>query len=85
MDVSLLEYNGGTLVVCPASVIRQWEDEINRFTNYSLSVCLHHGDKRSNYADELTSYDVLITTYGIVRSEVEKVSGMSSVHRFQIS
>ncbi|XP_037031169.1 transcription termination factor 2-like isoform X1 [Bradysia coprophila] len=63
---------GGTLVVCPASVIRQWEDEINKFTNFSLSVCVHHGDKRSDNVNDLCSHDVVITTYGIVRTEVEK-------------
>lgn len=69
-----LDWNGGTLVVCPASVIRQWEDEINKFTNYALNVCLHHGERRSVSARELISDDIVITTYGIVRTEIEKVS-----------
>ncbi len=60
--------------MCPASVIRQWENEIDKFTNYGVSVCLHHGDKRSVRAEELASDEVVITTYGIVRTEVEKVS-----------
>lgn len=59
--------------MCPASVVRQWEDEINKFTNYALSVCVHHGDKRSDNVKEVRSHDVVITTYGIVRTEVEKV------------
>lgn len=66
--------NGRTLVICPASLIRQWQDEINKFTKYAVSVCLHHGDKRSTSAKELTVHEVVITTYGIVRAEVEKVS-----------
>lgn len=69
---------GGTLVVCPASVVRQWEDEINKFTNHALSVCVHHGDKRSDNVKEVRSHDVVITTYGIVRTEVEKVSVLKS-------
>lgn len=68
-----VDCNGRTLVVCPASVIRQWEDEINKFTNFAISVCLHHGDKRSVSAKELTLHEVVITTYGIVRTEIEKV------------
>lgn len=72
-----VDWNGRTLVVCPASVIRQWEDEINKFSNFGISVCLHHGDRRAISAKELTLHEVVITTYGIVRTEVEKVSDIN--------
>lgn len=68
------ERNGRTLVVCPASLIKQWEDEIEKFVSFPISVMLHHGDKRSTSAREIASYEIVITTYGIVKSEFEKVS-----------
>lgn len=76
-NFSFVAARGGTLVVCPASVVRQWEDEVNKFTNHALSVYVHHGDKRCDNVKELSSHDVVITTYGIVRTEVEKVSALS--------
>lgn len=74
------EANGGTLVVCPASLIRQWEEEIHKFTNHALNVCLHHGDRRAANAHELTMYDIVITTYGIVRTDVEKNGALAQMH-----
>lgn len=74
--VYFLGYNGRTLVICPASVTKQWENEIGKFTNCAITVALHHGDKRSTSEKELINYEVVITTYGIVRSEIEKVSAI---------
>ncbi|XP_050080079.1 transcription termination factor 2 isoform X1 [Anopheles maculipalpis] len=67
-------YAGGTLIVCPASLMRQWEGEItNRVKRNSLSVCVHHGTQRESKPRHLAKYDVVITTYNIVSRE-SKVS-----------
>ncbi|XP_053668446.1 transcription termination factor 2 [Anopheles marshallii] len=63
-------YAGGTLIVCPASLIRQWESEItNRVKRNSLSVCVHHGTQRESKPRQLAKYDIVITTYNIVSRE----------------
>uniref|UniRef100_A0A182SCT4 Transcription termination factor 2 n=1 Tax=Anopheles maculatus TaxID=74869 RepID=A0A182SCT4_9DIPT len=63
-------YAGGTLIVCPASLMRQWEGEItNRVKRNSLSVCVHHGTQRESKPRHLAKYDVVITTYNIVSRE----------------
>ncbi|XP_037954856.1 transcription termination factor 2 [Teleopsis dalmanni] len=68
-------YEGGTLVVCPASLIRQWESEIeNKVMRNKLTVCLHHGNNRDTKPKHLRTYDVVITTYNIVARE-HKSSG----------
>jgi transcription termination factor 2 len=41
---------GGTLVVCPASVMNQWEAEVKQTTDGSLSVNVHHGPRRETNA-----------------------------------
>uniref|UniRef100_A0A182N2Z1 Transcription termination factor 2 n=1 Tax=Anopheles dirus TaxID=7168 RepID=A0A182N2Z1_9DIPT len=63
-------YAGGTLIVCPASLMRQWEGEItNRVKRNSLAVCVHHGTQRETKPRQLAKYDVVITTYNIVSRE----------------
>ncbi|CAI9109535.1 OLC1v1009370C1 [Oldenlandia corymbosa var. corymbosa] len=66
--------NAGTLVVCPASVLRQWARELDeKVTEESkLSVLVYHGSKRTLDPVELAKYDVVLTTYALVTIEVQK-------------
>ncbi|XP_012264662.2 transcription termination factor 2 isoform X2 [Athalia rosae] len=58
---------GGTLVVCPASLISQWEMEINRRVRRGmLSVELFHGTSRETVARRLAKNDVVLTTYNLI-------------------
>ncbi|XP_021319327.1 helicase-like transcription factor CHR28 [Sorghum bicolor] len=64
----------GTLVVCPASVLKQWANELSTKVTRSaeLSVLVYHGGSRTRYPTELAEYDVVVTTYAIVAREVPK-------------
>ncbi|XP_058097809.1 helicase-like transcription factor CHR28 isoform X2 [Magnolia sinica] len=64
----------GTLVVCPASVLRQWARELDEKVSESskLSVLIYHGGSRTRDPVELAKYDVVLTTYAIVTNEVPK-------------
>jgi SNF2 family DNA or RNA helicase len=64
----------GTLVVCPASVLKQWANELTDKVseNDKLSVLVYHGGARTKDPSELAKYDVVITTYTIVANEVPK-------------
>ncbi|KAJ4974657.1 hypothetical protein NE237_007831 [Protea cynaroides] len=64
----------GTLVVCPASVLRQWARELNDKVAESarLNVLVYHGGTRTKDPAELAKYDVVLTTYSIVTNEVPK-------------
>ncbi|XP_058458670.1 transcription termination factor 2 isoform X2 [Malaya genurostris] len=65
-------YAGGTLIICPASLMKQWEGEItNRVTRNSLAVIVHHGTNRDVKPRHLAKYDVVITTYNIVSRELK--------------
>ncbi|KAL5993387.1 hypothetical protein ACLOJK_014311 [Asimina triloba] len=65
----------GTLVVCPASVLRQWAQEMDEKVadDSKLSVLLYHGSNRTDDPFELMKYDVVLTTYSIVSKEVPKL------------
>ncbi|OVA07399.1 SNF2-related [Macleaya cordata] len=64
----------GTLVVCPASILRQWARELDDKVTESakLSVLIYHGSNRTKDPVELAKYDVVLTTYSIVTNEVPK-------------
>ncbi|XP_030522720.2 helicase-like transcription factor CHR28 isoform X2 [Rhodamnia argentea] len=65
---------GGTLVVCPASVLRQWARELDEKVAGAakLKVLVYHGGTRTKDPVELATYDVVVTTYAIVTIEVPK-------------
>lgn len=64
----------GTLVICPASVLRQWARELDEKVSeeHKLSVLIYHGGNRTREPSELAKYDVVLTTYAIVTIEVPK-------------
>ncbi|KYQ50706.1 Transcription termination factor 2 [Trachymyrmex zeteki] len=60
-------HKGGTLVVCPASLLSQWENEVrNRCKRGLLSVEVHHGSNRQSAPKKLAKNDIVITTYNIL-------------------
>ncbi|KYQ52658.1 Transcription termination factor 2 [Trachymyrmex zeteki] len=63
-------HKGGTLVVCPASLLSQWENEVrNRCKRGLLSVEVHHGSNRQSDPKKLAKNDIVITTYNILSRE----------------
>lgn len=65
----------GTLLVCPTSVVGNWQRELERFAP-SLKVVRHHGADRAASLEELeetmsTPNTVVITTYGLARRDME--------------
>jgi non-specific serine/threonine protein kinase len=58
------------LVVCPTTLMYNWENEIRKFTP-DLTHLIHHGPKRTASAKPFNSYDIIITTYGTMRSDIK--------------
>jgi len=62
------------LVVCPTSVIYHWEKLINQFLPGIKPYVFHGiGRKFETFSDD--SFDLLLTSYGIVRTENKALSG----------
>ena len=57
------------LVVCPTSLIVNWQREIAKFAP-SLSVMVHRGSERTGIAKGLQVADVVIATYETVRGDI---------------
>ncbi len=58
------------LVVCPTTLIYNWENEIKKFTP-KLTYRIHHGATRTRLKEELMDHEVTITTYGTLRSDIK--------------
>ena len=80
--LSFLEYYrsefGGikALVVCPTTLIYNWENEIKKFTP-ALTYRIHHGPARTRQKEELLDHDITITTYGTLRSDIKLLMGVN--------
>jgi hypothetical protein len=64
---------GPHLVVCPTSVVTNWEREIARFAP-GLTVHRHHGPERADHLDDPTG--VLVTSYGTLRRDIEMLAAV---------
>ncbi|EWM14137.1 DEAD/DEAH box helicase [Kutzneria sp. 744] len=62
---------GATLVVCPASLLGNWEREIRRFAS-GVSVRRFHGSAR----DLADVDDFVLTTYGTMRRDAEELAAV---------
>ena len=60
---------GTTLVVCPSSLITNWQREIIRFTPW-LSVSIHRGVERTGDPTFLEQFDVVLTSYDVLVRDV---------------
>ncbi|KAF3784243.1 Helicase-like transcription factor, partial [Nymphaea thermarum] len=61
----------GTLIVCPASVLRQWAQELSDKVadDAKLLFLVYYGTNRTKDPFELAKYDVVLTTYSIAYAD----------------
>jgi hypothetical protein len=65
--------HGPTLVVCPTTLLGNWEREAARFAP-GVPVRRHHGASRA--LDALADDELVVTTYGVVRRDVDELAGV---------
>ncbi len=65
--IALLKEAKNAVVVVPRSLLTSWEEEINKFAP-DMKYHIYYGQNR-----ELKDDGVLITTYGVLRSDIEKL------------
>jgi SNF2 family DNA or RNA helicase len=74
----LVERPGPHLVICPLSVVHNWEAESHRFTP-GQTVLIHHGAGRHQSEPALfglAEADIVITTYGLLPRDVETLGAI---------
>ena len=65
------DQRGPTLVICPASVLGNWERESRRFAP-DIAVRRHHGPDRE--LGEVRPGEIIVTTYGVVRRDAAELA-----------
>jgi len=76
--------NSTSIVVCPASLVFNWGEEIRNFAP-SLKVCAIAGSKteRSGLVADSSNYDVIITSYDLLKRDIAEYEGRD--YRFIIA
>lgn len=66
-----------SLIIAPTSVIGNWERELSKFAP-TLNVHLYHGSsrKKNAFAEHIDGKDIIITSYGTIRNDMEFISGI---------
>lgn len=62
------------LVVCPTSLIFNWENELQKFCP-TLKFHIHYGSQRELKETHFNEFDIVLTTYGVVRNDARELSG----------
>ena len=69
-DTEAANRKSTSLVIMPTSLIYNWLNEAKKFTP-QLRLMVHTGTFRYKSAEVFANYDVIITTYGITRIDIE--------------
>lgn len=67
-----MKAKGVHLVVTPASLLLNWQDEIEKFSSHLQVLCIY-GSKveRVDKIEQIKNYDVIITSYDYLRRDIE--------------
>ena len=67
-----------SIVICPASLIYNWEDEIHRFSKTLKCKCIcGNAKQRAQGIASYSQYDVLLTSYDYIRRDIELYEAMT--------
>ncbi|MCE1228545.1 MAG: DEAD/DEAH box helicase [Firmicutes bacterium] len=64
------QFGPPTLLVCPTSLLGNWEREIAKFAP-TLPFFVHHGSNRDALPNYFKPHTLVLTTYGVIRREEE--------------
>ncbi len=65
-----------SLIIVPASLICNWDMEIRKFAP-SLRVYIYRGNQRKKNISFFSDYDIILSSYHIIRQDIEMISGFS--------
>jgi superfamily II DNA or RNA helicase len=71
-DDQLLGIQTTSLIVMPTSLIYNWLTEAKKFTP-KLKILAHTGTNRNKDVANFANYDIIITTYGVTRVDVDEL------------
>lgn len=76
-------FSGTSLVVCPASLVYNWEEEIHRFApSLKVGTVAGAAEERHRMIHDYQQWDVLVTSYDLLKRDIAEYEGCS--FRFEI-
>lgn len=88
----LLDYNVNadekktSIVVCPSSLTLNWYNEINKFApSLKSKVISGNAEERKKYIHNLENYDIIITSYDLLKRDIETYTEMNYEYKFIIA
>ena len=66
-----------SLVICPASVLHNWQREAERFTPELKVLVLESGAERHNLRKQIPQNDIIVTNYALLRRDLEELQKFS--------
>ncbi len=67
-----------TLLVCPTSVLGNWEREVKKFAP-TLKILQYHGDKRpkgKTFTETVKKYDLVVTSYSLIHRDLKSLQSV---------
>lgn len=61
------------LVICPASVVYNWQREAQKFVDGSKILLLTSGEERHGLRKEIPGHDLVITNYALLRRDLDEL------------
>ncbi|MEG0981054.1 MAG: SNF2 helicase associated domain-containing protein [Erysipelotrichaceae bacterium] len=72
-----------SLVICPSSLILNWESEIKKFSSDLTSIIINgHSEERIKQIKKIKKYDVVITSYDYLKRDIEAYEGFEFTYQF---
>ena len=62
-----------SLVICPASVLHNWQREAEKFTPGCKVLVLESGAARHNLRSQIPQHDIIVTNYALLRRDLEEL------------
>lgn len=69
--------SNASLLIMPTSLVYNWQLEAKKFTP-ELKVFVYQGTNRNKDVGQFDGYDIVVTSYGIVRRDIEELEGFVS-------
>jgi len=64
------------LIICPSSLLYNWEEELNKFAP-SISSTIYHGPNRNFENMRDGDHQVVLTTYGTMRTDIDNIAAIT--------
>ena len=67
---------GKSIVVCPSSLVFNWERESARFTPHLRTLAIHGSNRHALFGEPIRNADLIVTSYALLRRDLDQYQGI---------